>query len=109
MNFKDIDIKCEKNLSELKYNDEKIVLYKSTFEKNRTCYCFAQENASSDFVKCVLNNISLVGIDMDLQSKKYFIDVYNEPGLERIFEELEYIPHTNFSRLYFKSYRTFKN
>ena len=46
---------------------------------------------------------------MDLQSKKYFIDVENEPEFEYIFDGLEYIPHSNFFRLYFKSYRTFKN
>ena len=85
------------------------MLYKSTFEKVRTCYCFAQENASADFTRCVLNNINLVGINMDEQSKKYFIDIENEPRCEHVLEELEYIPHTNFSRLYFKSYITFKN
>ena len=107
MNFKDIDIKCDKNSVVLKYYNEKIILCKSTFEKVRTCYCFAQENASSEFVKYVFNNINLVGLDMDVQSKKYFIDVENEPEFEYIFDGLEYIPHTNFSRLYFKSYRTF--
>ena len=56
MNFKDIDIKCDKNSVVLKYYNEKIILCKSTFEKVRTCYCFAQENASSEFVKYVFKH-----------------------------------------------------
>ena len=107
MNFKDVVKKCNKDLVELKYNNERIILYKSNFEKTRTRYCFIQENASDEFVKCVLDNINIVGIEMDMQSKKYFIDSDEEPGFEHLFENSGYILHTNFCRLYFRSYRTF--
>ena len=109
MNFKDIDIKRDEDFVSLKHHNEKIILYKSTFEKVRTCYRFVKVRASNEFVECVLNNMNLVGIDLDVQAKKYFIDVENEPEIERIIEKLEYHPHPNIYGLYFKSYWTFKN
>lgn len=108
MDFKDVVKKCDKDYVELRYKDEKIILHKSTFEMVRTCYYFIQENASDEFIKCVLDNINLVGINMDLQSKKYFIDAGDEPGFEHLFEDAKYSLHPDFCRLFFKSYNVFK-
>ena len=107
MDFKDIVKTCNKDFVDLKYKNERIVLYKSTFDGTKTSYYFTQENASDEFIKCVLDNINIVGIDMDLQSKKYFIDADDEPGCEHLFENAEYNLHCNFCRLFFKSYRAF--
>ena len=103
MELKNVSILPDENSVALSYQNEKIMLFKSTFEKDRVCYYFLQENASNEFVKAVLDNINLVGIEMDMQSKKYFIDAEDERGFEHIFEKSGYNLHINFSNLFFKS------
>ena len=104
MDLKNVSILSDKNSVVLKYQNEKIMLFKSKFEKHRVCYFFLQENASDEFAELVLNNLEQVGIEMDMQSKKYFIDAEDERSFEHIFEKLGYNLHFNFSNLFFKSY-----
>ncbi len=104
MELKNVSILPDENSVVLKYQNQRIMLFKSTFEKDRVCYSFLQENASDEFVELVLNNLEQVGIEMDMQSKKYFIDAEDERSFEYIFEKLGYNLHFNFSNLFFKSY-----
>lgn len=107
MNFNEFIINRTDDCFCLKYLNQKVWLIKTTFEHNRIRYNISQENATNDFIKCILNNLHKIEIELDPQSKKYFIDAEDEEQLEHIFDELGFHLHQNFSRLYFKSYREF--
>ena len=108
MNFNEITINRTSDDFYLEYKNQKAWLSKSTFEQNRICYIFSQENATDDFLRCILNNLHKIGIEIDPQSKKYFIDTEDEDKYEYMFGELGFYLHTNICSLYFKSFREFK-